>query len=59
MIGYRDRTYCGSDVKEHECGAEFTEQDAINAEEWWGGPDYPVAYAFFCGGGDDDGEKEA
>jgi hypothetical protein len=48
MIGYKDRTYCGSDVKVHTCGRDFTEQDAIDAEEWWGGKDYPVAYMNFC-----------
>lgn len=48
MIGYKDRTYCGSDVEVHTCGREFTEQDAINAEKWWGGKDYPVAYSEFC-----------
>lgn len=48
MIGYRDRTYCGSDVEVHTCGREFTEQDAVDAERWWGGKDYPVAYVKFC-----------
>lgn len=48
MISFRDRAYCGSDVKVHTCGREFTEQDAIEAEAWWGGKDYPVAYAKFC-----------
>ena len=48
MICYRDRSYCGSKVKVHTCGREFTEQDAIDAEKWWGGKDYPVAYMEFC-----------
>ncbi len=48
MIYYRDRTYCGSKVAEHTCGAEFTEQDAIDAEKWWGNKDYPVAYSDYC-----------
>lgn len=48
MICFRDITYCASDVEEHTCGREFTEQDAIEAEAWWGGKDYPVAYAKFC-----------
>ena len=48
MIGYKDRTYCGSDVEVHTCGREFTEQDAQEAEKWWGGKDYPVAYMKFC-----------
>lgn len=32
----------------HTCGREFTEQDAIDAEKWWGSKDYPVAYSEFC-----------
>lgn len=49
MICYRDRTYCSSKVDKHTCGREFTKQDAIDAEKWWGGKDYPVAYGYFCG----------
>lgn len=48
MMCYRDTTFCSSEVTEHTCGREFTEQDAINAEKWWGGKDYPVAYSEFC-----------
>ena len=48
MRSYRDTTFCASEVTEHTCGREFTEQDAINAEKWWGGKDYPVAYSEFC-----------
>lgn len=48
MIHYKDRSYCSSKVKEHTCGREFTEQDAKDAEKWWGGEDYPVAYMEFC-----------
>lgn len=48
MISYRNRTYCSSDVKKHTCGREFTEQDAVGAEKWWGGKDYPIAYSEFC-----------
>ena len=49
MICYKDRSYCGSQVKVHTCGREFTKQDAIDAEKWWGGKDYPVCYGSFCG----------
>jgi hypothetical protein len=45
---YKDTTFCLSTVKDHTCGREFTEQDVINAERWWGGKDYPVSYAKFC-----------
>jgi len=48
MMCYRDTTFCSSEVTEHTCGREFTEQDAIDAEKWWGGKDYPVAYSEFC-----------
>ncbi len=48
MICYRDRTFCGDEVETHTCGREFTEEDAKNAERWWGGNDYPVAYGSFC-----------
>ena len=48
MSSYRDTTFCASEVAEHTCGRELTEQDAIDAEKWWGGIDYPVAYAEFC-----------
>ncbi len=48
MICYKDRTFCCSHVTEHTCGREFTEQDAIDAEAWWGSKNYPVAYARFC-----------
>ena len=48
MNGYRDKTFCASEVTEHTCGREFTEQDAIDAEKWWGGKDYPVAFSEFC-----------
>ena len=48
MISFRDKTYCDSNVENHTCGREFTEQDEIEAEAWWGGKDYPVALGNFC-----------
>ncbi len=48
MICYRDTTFCASKGVEHTCGREFTEEDAKQAEKWWGGKDYPVAYSYFC-----------
>lgn len=48
MIGYKDKTFCASKVKKHTCGRKFTSQDAKDAERWWGGKDYPVAYSYFC-----------
>ncbi len=48
MLCYKDQTYCGSKVENHTCGREFAEQDAVDAEKWWGGKDYPVAYMKIC-----------
>jgi len=48
MISYKDKAYCASEVEEHTCGREFTEQDAKDAEKWWGSDNYPVAYGKFC-----------
>lgn len=48
MICYRDTTFCSSKVKKHTCGREFTNQDAIDAEKWWGSKDYPVAFSKYC-----------
>lgn len=45
---YKDTTFCSSRVDKHTCGREFTDQDAIDAERWWGSKDYPVAYGEFC-----------
>ena len=44
----RDKTYCGSKVEKHTCGREFTKQDEIEAEAWWGGEDYPLALSDYC-----------
>lgn len=49
MTSYRDMAFCASQVVRHTCGREFTKRDAIAAEKWWGGTDYPVAYGYFCG----------
>lgn len=48
MISYKDRAFCSSKVEIHTCDREFTEEDALNAEKWWGGKDYPIAYGEFC-----------
>lgn len=29
MISYKDRAFCDSDVEEHTCGREFTEEDSL------------------------------
>lgn len=48
IICYKDKSFCASKVKKHTCGREFTKEDAKKAEEWWGGDNYPVAWAEFC-----------
>jgi hypothetical protein len=45
---YKDRTFCGSQVDNHTCGREFTEEDRKGAEAWWGGKDYPLAISNYC-----------
>lgn len=48
MIGYRDRTWCGSPNCQNKCGRKFTEEDRASAVEWWGGEDFPLAVSNFC-----------
>ncbi len=48
MYSYKDRAFCADKVEVHTCDREFTPQDAKDAEKWWGGKDYPVAYGSFC-----------
>jgi hypothetical protein len=48
MLCYKDKTFCCSKVHKATCTRQFTKQDAIDAEKWWGNKDYPVAYADFC-----------
>ena len=44
MICYKDRTFCGSNTKDHNCGAEITEEQLKEAEELG----LPVAYSYYC-----------
>jgi hypothetical protein len=44
MICYKDRTFCASEVKEHTCGRELTEEDKIDAKM----RALPIAYGYFC-----------
>lgn len=48
MISYQDKAFCASKVEKHTCGREFTKEDEVAAEKWWGSPDYPVAWGNFC-----------
>lgn len=43
MICYRDITFCASEVDKHTCGREFTAQDTIDAEKWWGSSGEPTS----------------
>ena len=48
MICYKDTTFCASKVEEHTCSREFTDQDQIDAEKWWGDDNPPIAFSKFC-----------
>lgn len=48
MIGYKDRTWCPMRInlrcaRSQGCYRAFTQEDQKNAEEWWGGKDFPIA----------------
>jgi hypothetical protein len=48
MIGYKDRAWCPLSVntlcsRRQGCYRALTEEDRKAAEEWWGGPDFPIA----------------
>ncbi len=45
---FRDKTFCCSMTKNHTCGREFTAEDAIAADKWWGKPGAPIAWGHFC-----------
>lgn len=44
MICYKDKTFCGSEVENHTCGREITEQELNQAKEIG----LPIAYGNFC-----------
>lgn len=49
MICYKDRTWCPLSINQHcsrrqGCYRAFTEEDRKAAEEWWGGPNFPIAH---------------
>lgn len=50
MICYRDRCFCSApaDVCRCDPSRRFTDHDAMMARAWWGGDDYPVAWADLC-----------
>lgn len=41
---YKDRTFCASEVKEHTCGREITEEELKHAKEIG----LPIAWGKFC-----------
>jgi hypothetical protein len=50
MICYKDRTFCcDAECINQECWRYFGHQQQKDAEEWWGGPEAPVAFADFSG----------
>ncbi len=48
MLCYKDKTFCASEVHKPDCKRQFTKQDQKDAEKWWGKPNPPVAFAYFC-----------
>ena len=50
MICYKDKTFCGSDCTNQQCGRFFSELDKQKARRWWGSDDAPVAYSDFSKG---------
>lgn len=55
MICFRDRTFCSSPACKGKCGSQWTDELKRQAEEWWGKPGVPVAFAEFC---DENGEPK-
>ncbi len=54
MICYRDRTFCASPGCRNECGHQPPPTLQEDALAWWGKPNPPIAWAWFC---DDDGSR--
>lgn len=52
-MGYKDRTWCASPNCKNECGRQLTEQDRLDAIQWWGGDSFPISMGEFC---DDNGK---
>lgn len=44
MICYKDKTFCGSKVKNHTCGREITRTEKAHARRIG----LPIAYGDFC-----------
>lgn len=44
MLCYKDKTFCSSEVEEHICEREITEEELKHAEEIG----LPIAYGEFC-----------
>lgn len=45
MITYKDKAFCASEVKEHTCGREYTEEDRKYNDKV---VKLPVAWGKFC-----------
>lgn len=49
MFCYKDKTFCSSPNCQNKCERQFTEHDRAQATAWWGGEDFPLSTADFCG----------
>lgn len=45
MICFRDMAFCSAPCSNHACPRKLTERLMLQAREWWGGPDAPIAWA--------------
>ena len=47
MLHFRDKTFCSAQCKNTECHRNITEKVKKEAENWWGGPNPPIATSDF------------
>ena len=49
-LTYKDTTFfCCNPKCSGKCNQQFTTEDYRKAEEWWCGPDFPIAFMDVCG----------
>lgn len=53
MICFKDMTFCSAECANHQCPRNFTPDQKVQARNWWGGDDVPVAFADFKTGCED------
>lgn len=53
MLCFRGRTFCASPGCKNKCGAKPPATIKADAERWWGKPNQPISWAWYC---DENGE---